>query len=90
MSSLHRSDLLPAGGATVGHRHAARAGDDDGEVVEAHVAHTPRPVSLHAPRQGCLTANIYVMMSASYNASHRIRITQKGRQRSSLLFAPRT
>ena len=66
MWSLHRSDLLPAGGATVGHRHAARAGDDDGEVVEAHVAHTPRPVSVHAPRQGCLTAHMYKVMSAMH------------------------
>jgi hypothetical protein len=47
---------LATGSAAVGDRDAAGAGDDDGESVEAHVAHAPCPVSVHAPRQWRLTA----------------------------------
>ncbi len=47
---------LATGSAAVGDRDAAGAGNDDGESVEAHVAHAPCPVSVHAPRQRRLTA----------------------------------
>jgi hypothetical protein len=66
---------LATGSAAVGDRDAAWAGYDDGESVEAHVAHAPCPVSVHAPRQRSLTKkyrkkerkNIY-LSSSRYNS----------------------
>jgi hypothetical protein len=54
---------LATGSAAVGDRDAARAGNDDGESVEAHVAHAPCSVSVHAPRQWRLTARKSVVLN---------------------------
>ncbi len=60
MSSLYWH-LLATGDAAVGHGDAAGAGHDDSEAVEAHAAHNPRAVRVHAPRQGRLTEHRHMI-----------------------------